>query len=43
MLAGMIMVGPMMHLNFSYVLPYMVPIKPGKSQYMVALKKVFFD
>ena len=34
--------GPSLHFNFTYVLPYVVPIK-GAATYAQAAKKVVFD
>ena len=40
---GMLYIGPMLHMNYSHVLPYLVPEVAGASASLLAVKKLMFD
>ena len=40
---GALYIGPMLHLNYSYILPYLVPEVAGTSAGVLAAKKLVFD
>ena len=40
---GAFYIGPMLHMNYSYILPYLVPEVAGASAGMLAVKKLMFD
>ena len=39
----MLYIGPMLHMNYSYILPYLVPETAGMSAGFLAMKKLMFD